>query len=110
MGNQGQAITSNACLVLCVTSSYCRFYATLVIVVRGRNEEVTTASYHTIHNYALGCVAFCVVIISLCAALILVDSTVFTTSHVLTCSCPCLFPPFPPLFPLIGLFGMLGSN
>ncbi len=38
MGNQGQAITSNASLVLSATSSYCRLFATLVIVVGGGHK------------------------------------------------------------------------
>ena len=63
-----------------------------------------------VQNFDLGFVAFFVVVLLLCAALILVDGTVFTTSHVLTSSCHCLFSPFPPLFPLIRLVGMLGSN
>ncbi len=101
---------SNTCLVLCTTSSYCRLYATLVIVIGGGHKEVTTASYHTICKFVLGFIAFCVVLFLLCAALIIVDGTVVTTSYVSTRRCPCLFPPFPPLFPLFRLFGMLGSK
>jgi hypothetical protein len=80
VGNQGQAITSNARIVLCATSSYCRLYAALVIVVGEGHGEVTTASYHTICKFVLGFVAFCVVVFLLCAALILVDGIVVTTS------------------------------
>ncbi len=110
MGNQGQAITSNASLVLSATSSYCRLYTALVIVVGGGHEGVTTANEHTICKFVLGFVAFCVVVFLLCAALILVDGIVVTTSYVLTRRCPCLFPLFPPLFPPFRLFGMLGSK
>ena len=110
MGNQGQAITSNACLVLCATSSHCRLYAALVIVVKGGHEEITTASYHIICKFVLGFVAFCVIVILLGAALILVDVIVFTNSYVWTRICICLFPPFPPLVPPFRLFSMLGSK
>ena len=110
MGNQGQAITSNPSLVLSATSSYCRLYAALVLVVGGGHKEVTTASYHTICKFVLGFVAFCVVIFLLCAALILVDDIVVSTSYVLTRRCPCLFPLFPPLFPLFRLFCIMESK
>ncbi len=81
-----------------------------MIIIGGGHNEVTTSSYHTIHNFDLAFVAFIVVFLLLCAALILGDGTVVTTTHVLTSSCPGLFPPCPPLFPLIRLFVMLGSN
>ena len=93
------AHNTNACLALRITSSYCRLYVTLVIIIGGGHNEVTTSS-----------VAFIVVFLLLCAALILGDGTVVTTSHVLSSSCPCLFPPCSPLFPLIRLFVMLESN
>jgi hypothetical protein len=83
---------------------------TLVIIIGGGHNEVSTSSYHTIRNFDLAFVAFIVVFLLLCAALILGDGTVVTTFHVLTINCPCLFPPCPPLFPLIRLFVMLGSN
>jgi hypothetical protein len=66
----------NAPLALHITSSYCRLYATLMIVVGGGHKEVTTSSYHTICNFDLGFVAFFVVVILLCDALILEDGTV----------------------------------
>ncbi len=110
MGNQGQSITSNASLILSATSCYCRLYAALGINVGEGHEEVTTASYHTICKFVLGFVAICVVVFLLCAALILVDGIVVTTSYILTRRCPCLFPLFPPLFPPFRLFGMLGSK